>query len=285
MSRSTRINSALTSRRNAGRRHTGRPTRRHRLPLCQATGLARYRDRHQARDGAEASVAGECRLKVSTFACPDCRGFHLEETRARGPITVAPMAAPTEVFTSTLASRKRRYVLVDIENPTRGAQATAREVAAFWSILKQQAPGIAPHDHVVVGAARAVVRKYRAAICGANVKWVVGADVPDGADHALLAAIDLHRVAKTFDELVIVSGDHAFADLARRAKALGLTVHVVTTERPDQRSTLSRELAAVADTRTLVRLRPRSLTRENVAAIQRVARASRRHPGVQAAAA
>lgn len=284
MSRSTRINSVLTSRRDACRRQNARPTRRHSLPLCQATGLARYRDRHQALDGAGASVAGECRLKVSTFACPDCRGFHLERAYAREPITVAPTAAPSEAFTSTLAFRRRRYVLVDIENPTRGARATAQEVAAFWALLKQQAPGIAPHDHVVVGAARAVVRKYRDAIRGANVKWVVEADAPDGADRALLAAIDLSRVAQEFDELVIVSGDHAFADLARRAKSHGLAVHVVTTERPGQRSTLSRELAAVADTRTRVRLRSRSLTRDNVAAIHGVARAGH-HPALQAAAA
>ena len=265
------INSELAT---STRRLTGRG-RRHKLPICPATGLARYRDRHQARHGAEAVAAGAHDFKVCTFACPDCHGFHLEKTYPREPIDVAGAAAPTEAFTSSLASRKRRYVLVDVENPTRGARATAQEVADFWAILKQQAPGIAPHDHVVVGAARAVVRKYRAAICGTNVKWVVGADAPDGADRALLAAIDLHRVARGFDELVIVSGDHAFADLARRAKSRGLTVHVVTTEHPEQRSVLSRDLAALADTRTLVRLQSRKLIRDNVTAIQTVARASR----------
>jgi hypothetical protein len=159
-----------------------------------------------------------------------------------------------------LEVRKRRYFLVDVENPTRGAQATLEEVAAFWALLKAQAPGIAPRDHVVIGASRSVTRKYRTALHGANVKWVVGANAPDAADRALLGAIDLHRVARDYDELVIVSGDHAFAELARRARRFGLSVQVVTAEHPLQRSMLSSELADAADTRTVVRLRPRATT-------------------------
>ena len=125
-------------------------------------------------------------------------------------------------------------------------------------MLKHQAPGVAPRDHVVVGASRNVARKYRAAIHGTNVKWVVGANAADAADRALLGAIDLHRVARDYDELVIISGDGAFSDLARRAKRAGLTVQVVTTEHPEQRSMLSRELAAAADVHTLVRLEARA---------------------------
>ena len=117
---------------------------------------------------------------------------------------------------------------------------------------------MAAHDHVVVGASRSVARKYRPVITGHNVKWVIGANAPDAADYALLGAIDLRRVARDYDELVIISGDHAFADLARRAKASGLTVHVVTAEHPENRSTLSRELSAAADIRSVVRLRARS---------------------------
>lgn len=231
---------------------------KHRLSKCEATGLARFRDRHQARDGAKALAAGSNAYDVSAFACPDCRGWHVEKTRFREPIVASVTSMPTEAFSASLGSRKRRYILFDVENPTCGAKATCEELADFWSILKQQAPGIAPRDHVVVGASRSVVRRYRAAIHGPNIKWVVGADAPDGADRALLDAIDLRRVARDYDELVIVSGDHAFADLARRAKMLGLTVQVVTAQHPEQRSMLSRELAAAADTRTLVRLEART---------------------------
>ena len=137
-------------------------------------------------------------------------------------------------------------------------------MAAFWDILKRQAPGIAPHDHVVVGAGRGVAQRYRTSITGPNVRWVTGANAPDGADRALLGAIDLYRVARHYDELVIVSGDHAFADLARRAKTFGLSVQVVTAETPEGRPMLSRELAAAADVHTLVRLKVRPNRRENL---------------------
>lgn len=236
----------------------GSKARKHRLSTCRATGLARYRDRHQARDGAKALAAGSNTYGVSAFACPDCRGWHVEKTHVREPILASVTSPATEAFTASLVSRKRRYILFDVENPTCGAKATCEELAEFWGILKQQAPGIAPHDHVVVGASRSVARKYRAAIHGSNVKWVVGANAADGADRALLAAIDLRRVAREYDELVIVSGDWRFADLARRAKRAGLSVQVVTAEHPEQRSMLSRGLAAAADTRTLVRLEART---------------------------
>jgi hypothetical protein len=268
-----RINSELTTR----SRRRGGESRRHKVALCQATGLARYRDRHQAQQGAKAMLAGSREFESSTFACPDCRGYHLEKTYARQPINVGGAIEPAKAFTASLTSRKRRYVLLDIENPSRGAKAICEEVAALWNILKLQAPGIAPHDHVVVGASRLIVRKYRAAIHGANVKWVVGADAPDGADRALLAAIDLRRVAPKYDELVIISGDHAFADLTRRAKQAGLSVQVVTAEHPEQRSVLSRALVAAADTHTLIRLQPRTPKPDNVTPNTSIARLSSPH--------
>lgn len=239
-----------------------RPRRRgevrwHKLPLCQATGLARYRDGHQARQGGAARSAGEHNFKVATFACPDCRGYHLEQTYTGSPNWVDDAAEPTAAFAASLSTRARRYVLFDVENPTRGAKASAEELANLWRIMKSQAPGFTAQDHIVIGASRSVVRKYRGVIDAPNVKWVVGANAPDGADRALLSSIDLRRVARDYDELVIISGDHAFVPLSRQAKQLGLRVHVVTSEAPGKRSTLSRELAAAADLRTLVRHFPR----------------------------
>lgn len=254
------LNTSITFHTGTRQRTAKSKPRRHVLPKCETTGLARYRDRHQARDGARALIAGHREYVVSSFACPDCRGWHVEKNDLPEPIVSSDTVEPTEAFSASLDARKRRYFLVDVENPTQGAKATCEEVAAFWGILKTQAPGIAPHDHVVVGASRGVARKYRAAIHGHNVKWVVGANAADAADRALLGAIDLYRVSRDFDELVIVSGDHVFADLARRAKRFGLSVQVVTAEHPEQRTMLSRELAAIADTRTLVRLERRVAT-------------------------
>ncbi|WP_141013067.1 NYN domain-containing protein [Nocardioides sambongensis] len=255
------INFNANTRTGRGNRH-----RKHTLPKCAGTGLARFRDRHQARDAAKAFTSGQQGRESSMFACPECRGWHVETRQATTPATegAVPASVPAVAFTESLSTRKRRYFLVDIENPTRGAKATCEEVATFWDILKGQAPGIAPHDHVVVGASRGVAERYRTTITGANVRWVTGANAPDGADRALLGAVDLHQVARHYDELVIVSGDHAFADLAHRAKAFGLSVQVVTAETPERRSMLSRELAAAADVHTLVRLKVRPKRRENL---------------------
>jgi hypothetical protein len=256
----------------------------HKLPQCPNTGLSRYRDRHQARQGADATRRGSHDFEVRTFACSACNGHHLEMTYRRNPVILTTLE-PTAEFTASLASRKKRRWIVDLENLTHGAKATCEQTAALWGVLTQQAPGIASHDHVVVGAARYVVRKYRAAINGANVKWVVGSDGPDGADRALIAAIDLRRVARDYDELVIASGDGAFTDLARKAKALGLTVHVITTQHPDQRSMLSRELSAIADFHTLVRLQSRTEKKDNLTAIANVASRTHRRIHVESVAA
>jgi hypothetical protein len=137
--------------------------RKHVLPKCETTGLAGYRDRHQARDGVKAFGAGSRTYTVSTFACPDCRGWHVEKTHVGEGVVARGTSEPSEAFTASLGSRKRRYFLFDVENPTHGAKATCEQLAEFWGTLKQQAPGIAPHDHVVAGASR-VVRKYRSVI-------------------------------------------------------------------------------------------------------------------------
>lgn len=233
---------------------------RHRLPLCEVSGLARYRDRHQARAGAQALGAGAHTFEVTTFACPDCRGFHVEKTYRRETLRTIGVSEPVEIFTSSLETRKRRFFIVDIECLTHGAKATPEEVAKLWGILRTEAPGIAPGDRVLVGAARTVARRYRPAIHAPNTRWVVAADMKDGADRALLAAVDLRRTARDFDELVICSGDgYAFTDIAVQAKRAGLSVQVVTTQNPTgDRPSLSRRLAAAADTHTLVRLRART---------------------------
>jgi hypothetical protein len=192
------------------------------------------------------------------------------------PAVSGTKTAPVEYFQTSLSSRKRRYFLIDLENPTRGANASSAEVAKLWALLKEQAPGIAPHDHVVVGTSRAVAGRYRPAIGGDNVRWVVGANASDGADRALLAAVDVHSVARRYDELVIFSGDHAFTELALNAKRLGLGVHVITAEHPNGRSMLSRELSDVADIHTVIRLRGRSQQMQVVSAARAMSAAWRR---------
>lgn len=214
--------------------------RRHRLPICATADLRRFRDRHQARAGATA--AGTAAFRFTTFACRDCRGFHLHAMRREARVPVEPRSSDSW----------RRFVLLDVENLTRGARRTRVELAALWE-RTTAALDLTAHDSILIGASRSVTHRYDGVIRGRNVTWVVGANAPDGADRALLAVCNLHRIATAADELVIVSGDHAFADLARRAQARGMRTHVVTPAAvPGERPMLARELADVADMRTYV---------------------------------
>ena len=204
----------------------------HKLPKCENTGLARYRDRHQARDAAEAFGRHNPYKKQATFACPDCHGFHLEAlTRPLQPVS------PT--IPTPAVGEPSRHILVDIENLT-GGRSTREEARKLWRILSAELDFTA-NDRVVVGGNRHTARKLSTAITGPNVGWVVGAMGADGADRALLAAVNLFQIAKSHDELVIMSGDHAFANLASLASKHGVPVHVV-----GQRGNLSRRLQAAA---------------------------------------
>lgn len=220
--------------------------RRHRPSACRVTGLDRYRDRHQARHAAAAAPREGAGLQLAPFACIDCSGFHL------APKPSAPRRSCEQ--TSFPPERHRRYALVDVENITEGARRTASELAALWTSWQQGEARFSADDHVVVGAAWPVAMKYRHVFDEANVRWVIGSRGPDGADRALLAAIDLRHVARNFDELVILSGDHAFAKLASEARAMGLTVHVIAGNRTRTRSALARELARAADRTTALRM-------------------------------
>ena len=136
----TKINFHPTTRR-------GNPTskpRKHTLSKCEGTGLARFRDRHQARYGVKALSAGTKDYEVSSFACPDCRGWHVEKIIVREPIAARGTTARAQAFTASLASRKRRYFLVDIENPTRGAKATCEQVAEFGACSSTKPPASRP---------------------------------------------------------------------------------------------------------------------------------------------
>ena len=227
----------------AGEGWAGARILNHRLSKCSKTGLERYRDRHQARDGARAICAGATRKRASVFACPDCQGFHLEVSF---PVHDDGAAEQLGYNTPRNGSTSRRYVLVDVENITHGAVVDGAQLRRIWAKLEKELGGLTPNDHVVIGASRGVAVRYRKELAHVNAKWVIGANAPDAADAALLRAIDMRRVPGEFDELVIVSGDHAFAGLARLASDRGLEVHAVVVERVGFRSPLSGELRRAA---------------------------------------
>lgn len=245
--------------------------RGHRVPVCLTTGLARYRDRKQARDAITASTRRNPQQVISVYACPDCHGYH-HETH-----TPAPRLTPTDWAPATAAdtTRPRRYMLIDWENLTHGIRQSRTDLHALVRVLTKEAPGICDTDHVVIGASRYVIRSHRwlfDQIPHAHI--VIGADTTDGADQALLSAINIHHVARNFDELVIGSGDHAFAPLAHKARQLGLAVQTVTTETPNGYPLLSRALASQATTRTRIRLLSRTLKNARAQRLRTIAAAT-----------
>lgn len=132
---------------------------------------------------------------------------------------------------------RRAHHLIDIENLL--ALTHGQPVAPAAGQLYRAVAGVGPGDLLTVAADRSRVFEVHAAFPGAALRWGTG---PDGADLALLDAIDVHLLARRFDTLVIGSGDHLFWDLAYRARAVDLKVVVVSRPRG-----LSRLLASQAD--------------------------------------
>lgn len=240
---STRTPSALTAR----HRRRGSSFAVHSLPVCPATGEPRHRDRHQARQAADAIQRSSKGLRCSPWACTDCKGFHLATT-----FRAMTKATPTLALAPLFLPGVRRLVLIDLLNATHGTP-TAESFTELEDHLSSSL-GITGSDHLVVGSPRSAMRRLRRLGDEARMKWVVAADRPDAVVHALSAATDLWASAREYDELVIVSGNGAFTELASRAARFGIPVRVVTTRTPVQPVTLSRDLATVATTRTVLDL-------------------------------
>lgn len=139
---------------------------------------------------------------------------------------------------------------IDLENQLvrRGRKVTTNDVARWWSVYRNEAVGVAPGDLVFIGVSVHTTREFRPAFAGEKVMWRIGHSGPDGADLALLSSIYAPQLASRFERLVIASGDHIFAPLARHAREVGMHVHLVTGE-----AGVSGELAAVASIRTTIR--------------------------------
>ena len=197
-------------------------TKSHRLAQCTISGKARYRDRKQARDAINAAVRGGETHRLAAYNCRDCRGVHLERV-----LPAAEGIAQQRVNTSACAAsanRVRRYFLVEIENIFAGRVPSTADLQGFWDVLVHEATGLSEADHVLASASRSFTKRVRHYLDHAQLKWVLADGSPDAADLALINATNVHQLAKRYDELVILSGDHAFAQLARQARAKGMKV-------------------------------------------------------------
>lgn len=137
------------------------------------------------------------------------------------------------------ASPSRRLILVDIENYCgKGMVRTDDVRMAKLSITEDLA--LTNEDLVVVGTS------HEMNCLASGVEWRGPRQVlkkgHNGADLALIAAVRDYRI-ETFAAVIIVSGDGAFLDVAKAARACNRSVVVVT-----RRGSLSRNLALNAST-------------------------------------
>lgn len=120
-------------------------------------------------------------------------------------------------------ARARTLHLVDIENlaggPRRAAQCFGRALREF-----EEAAEVAEEDQVVMAAD--VNLWKRTAFDVERGRYLVGFG-RDGADRVLLQEARVDWVVERFERLVVGSGDHAFAPLARQVRRRGLEVVVV----------------------------------------------------------
>ncbi|MFI5436752.1 NYN domain-containing protein [Rhodococcus baikonurensis] len=118
--------------------------------------------------------------------------------------------------------QSRRLVLVDIENAIGGA--ALHVDAVRWAKAHiEEIVELEAGDQVIIGTSHIGLLNVG---CGwTSPRYVVGSG-PDGADHALLAALD-EAIESRFGDVVIVSGDGIFTEKAAALAARGIHITVV----------------------------------------------------------
>lgn len=116
----------------------------------------------------------------------------------------------------------RRFVAMDIENMNGGAVQHTGLAAAAW-VEVADAIDLLDCEQVVVGVGPS---SLIASGVTCPARFVMGRGL-DGADHALIEVLETERVAERFEEVVIVSGDGIFAEVAAALGAQGVVVTVV----------------------------------------------------------
>jgi hypothetical protein len=137
----------------------------------------------------------------------------------------------------------RTLHVIDIENLVGGSGAGPTAVGPALSAYRS-AVAVGVDDHAVIGSGPTLAIAAGLAWPGAQLRFGHGVD---GADRALLAAVEPAFAADHYDRVVVASGDHAFVPLVAALRARGVAVLVVTR---DHRSA-SVDLCRLAMHRTL----------------------------------
>lgn len=119
----------------------------------------------------------------------------------------------------------RKIVLIDLENMLFGDhEASDGPEPEMGAKILNLAEARRPTDLLIVGCNPQLAFVAKDLFPAARIVTGKG---KDGADLALIETIDPSHAADRFSELCIVSGDHAFTELAYEARLAGLAVRVV----------------------------------------------------------
>lgn len=157
-----------------------------------------------------------------------------------------PLLMPATRADVLPAQGGRRLHLLDLENLLDG-QVSAARVRTLWQIYTDTFD-LGPSDIVVAACAEKRAGEVLFAL-PPSVRVVLGHDGPDGADQALMDAIDAPHQAARFDQVIIGSRDHAFVPMATQFVAGGCPVTLFAPRR-----FLSAALRMVASTRITLSL-------------------------------
>lgn len=123
-------------------------------------------------------------------------------------------------------SPRRRFMAMDIENINGGALSRETNAqAAFRAVA--DAIGLADYEQVVIGVGPSSL--LAAGLGCPRARVVMGRGI-SGADYALLQVLREEQIADRFDEVVIVSGDGIFAEVAAWLAFKGVKVTIVARE-------------------------------------------------------
>lgn len=117
----------------------------------------------------------------------------------------------------------RRIVVMDIENVVGGSVERSVIAQLAWSTVAE-AIGLESGEQVVIGVGPSSL--LSAGTGCPRARCVMGRGI-NGADLALIEVLREERIADRFTEVVIVSGDGAFAEVAAWLGSSGVSVTVV----------------------------------------------------------
>lgn len=150
-----------------------------------------------------------------------CPGQTEVIVHSRRQPTKATKRLNTRCVTKAASTTPRTLHLLDLENLVSG-RVTAQRCSRVWREYVDTV-GLSGVDQIVVAVAR-----RNGLVTGLSlpprVRLIFGEDCPDGADRALVAAVDVRHDAARFQRVVIASGDHHFVPLAREFRRLGTEV-------------------------------------------------------------